>query len=824
MNSLVQDFRIDTTAACSGPPLFSIALISAAALAYEILLMRLFSIIQWHHFAYMMISLALLGYGASGAFLALSRRWLKGRFLTAYLVNAVLFGIGAVVCFQLAQAVPFNALEVLWDTRQPIWLMLIFVLLFVPFFCVANCICLAFSEFSSQLHRVYCFDLLGAGCGAAAIIGLLFVVSPATALQVVGALGLVSAAVACQECGVKPRWPALVLLLAAFTMLSPGAGISLQVSEFKGLSQTLRVLNAEQIDQRSSPLGQLTTVRSPSIPFRHSPGLSLNTPGPIPTQLGMFTDADALSVLTRFDGDFEKLDYLDYLSSSLPYHLLHQPGVLVLGAGGGADVLQALYLGASHVDAVELNSQVVALVNSEFADFTGALYELPQVTVYNHEARGFVAASSRRYKLIQVALLDSFSASSAGLYALSENYLYTQEAFLQYLQRLQPGGILSITRWTKTPPRDGLKIFATAIEALERAGVREPGRQLVMIRSWNTSTLLVKNEPFGNDALDRLKMFCAERWFDLVYYPGMDASEANRYNQLQEPWYFEAATRLLSPGRTEFMDEYKFNIHPATDDRPYFSNFLKLQTLPELLALKDRGGLPLLEWGYLVLIATLVLALLASFLLVLLPLFLRRNTQSQVTGPHWRLVFYFAAIGTAFMFIEIAFIQKFILFLHHPLYAVSVVLCAFLIFAGLGSLLSMRWREYFSLTRVATGIAVLCAFYVMLLPGLFNWLVAIPGIFKIPIAALLIAPLAFLMGMPFPLALSDISNRQASWIPWAWAVNGCASVVSAMLATLLAMHFGFAVVVLVAVLLYLLAAGFLRTDSECVSITGETLC
>ena len=796
-----------------GPPLFSIALISAAALAYEILLMRLFSIIQWHHFAYMMISLALLGYGVSGTFLALSRPWLKGRFRAAYLVNAVLFGISTLVCFLLAQAVPFNALEVLWDPQQPLWLILIFLLLFIPFFCVANCICLTFSEFSSQLYRVYSFDLVGAGIGALAVVGLLFIVMPGTALKVVSALGIISAAVAWWECRMKPRWPALVFLLGAGTVLLPANDFSLQVSEFKGLSQTLRVLDVEQIDQRSSPLGLLTTVKSPAIPFRHAPGLSLNTPGPIPEQLGLFTDADNLSVLTRFDGDLGKLSYLDYLSSALPYHLLEKPGVLVLGAGGGSDILQALYHQASHVDAVELNPQVVDLVNSEFAGFTGALYELPGVTVYNSEARGFVAARRARYDLIQVALMDSFSASSAGLYALSENYLYTVEAFTQYLQHLEPGGILSITRWIKMPPRDGLKIFATVIKVLEQGGVKDPGRHLAMIRSWNTSTLLVKNEAFTGSDIDSLKAFSRERWFDMIYYPGITRTEVNHYNQMPEPWFFEGTSRLLGPARAEFMDAYKFNIHPATDDRPYFSHFLKWRTLPELLVLRGRGSMPMLEWGYLILVATLVLALLASFLLVLLPLWLQRHKDTRASGLRWRFLVYFPAIGVAFMFIEIAFIQKFILFLHHPLYAVSVVLCSFLIFAGLGSLMSARWRERFSLFSITVGIGMFSVLYVLLLPGLFDWLIQLPGLIKIPVSALLIAPLAFLMGMPYPLGMSIVSEKLPSWIPWAWAVNGCASVVSAILATLLAIHLGFVFVVLVAVILYLLAAMVLRQES-----------
>ena len=241
-----------STPAAARPPLFSIALVSAAALAYEILLMRLFSIIQWHHFAYMMISLALLGYGASGTFLALTRRWLKGRFFVTYVVNAVLFGLSTVVCFLIAQAIPFNALEVLWDLRQPVWLMCVFLLLFIPFFCAANCICLAFAHHGGQLHRIYSFDLVGAGAGAAAIIGLLYVVQPATALQFVGATGLLSAAVAWQEARARPRWGAWVLVLAMAVVLSPMAGFTLQVSPFKGLSQALQVLDATQLDQRSS--------------------------------------------------------------------------------------------------------------------------------------------------------------------------------------------------------------------------------------------------------------------------------------------------------------------------------------------------------------------------------------------------------------------------------------------------------------------------------------------------------------------------------------------------------------------------------------------
>ncbi len=789
-----------------GPPLFSIAILSGAALAYEILLMRLFSIIQWHHFAYMMISLALLGYGASGTMLALAQRWVQKHFFAFFITNAILFGIGAIVCFRLAQAVPFNALEVLWDTRQPLWLLLIFMLLFMPFFCVANCICSAFSKFSGQLHRIYSFDLIGAGIGALSIIGLLFIVPPNTALQVIAAMGLLSAAVAWLEYGARSQWQALVLSIATIVMLSPVAGFSLQVSQFKGLNQALQVLNTEKLDQRSSPLGWLTTVASPSVPFRHAPGLSLNSPGSIPEQLAIFTDADSVNMITRYEGSLHKMAYLDFQTSALPYHLLDHPEVMVLGAGGGADVLQALYHRSNRIDAVEINPQVVDLVQERFADFAGDLYLQPRVSVFKSEARGFVTASRDHYDLIQVALLDSFSASSAGLYALSENYLYTVEAFSQFLHHLLPEGVLSITRWTKTPPRDGLKTFATAIAALEASGVTDPEQHMAMIRSWNTSTLLLKRGAFDDHAIDKLKSFCRLRSFDLVYYPGITRQEANRYNQLQEPWFFDGAQQLLGPQSAAFMDDYKFNIHPATDDRPYFSHFLKWRTLPELLELSQRGGMPLLEWGYLVLIVTLAVALVVSFLLVLLPLIPGRSNGLWSGGQNWRIIIYFAAIGTAFMFIEIAFIQKFLLFLHHPLYAASVVLCAFLVFAGMGSKASSRWRKQTTIRGAGLVIGGLSLLYLFLLPLIFDSLVTIPVVFKIPIAVVLIAPLAFLMGAPFPLGLDVVSKKLPVFIPWAWAINGCASVAGAILATLLAIHFGFLIVVTTAAVLYALAA------------------
>ncbi|TDF59555.1 SAM-dependent methyltransferase [Cupriavidus sp. L7L] len=796
------------------PPLLALALLSAAALGYEILLMRLLSIILWHHFAYMMISVALLGYGAAGALVAFARPVLLRHFMPAFVAGALLFGATAMACFAIAQLVAFNPLEILWEPSQPLRLLLLYLLLFVPFFCAATSVCLVFSRFDTQVHRVYSFDILGAGLGCLGIIVALFALSPVGALRLVSAAGMAAAALACVECRWHRRWlPAFLLVAAMVPAAVPGAWIALRPSEYKELSQLLRIGDARVVAQRSSPLGLVTVVESPSIPLRHAPGLSLNASTEPPPQLAVLTDGDGLSALNRYDGRREPLAYLGDLTSALPFHLLQNPKVLVLGSGAGADVLQAIWHHASAVDAVELNPQVIELVQGRFAAFSGKPYSAPGVRVFTGEARGFLAASKDRYDLIQVALLDSFSTSSAGLYALSESYLYTVEAFQGYLRHLRPGGMLAITRWVTLPPRDIPKLFATAVAAMEGMDVPAPALRLVLIRGWKTATLLVKNGAFDAAELAALQAFCRARSFDVEYFPGIQASQANRYNVLDKPYFFETAQALLGPERARFLSEYKFDVRPATDDKPYFFHFFKWRTLPELLALKSQGGLPLLEWGYPVLVATLLQATAAALLLIVVPLrVLRRRPPVTTNGsqrPHaWRVGFYFLAVGVGFMFVEIAFIQKFILFLSHPLYAVAVVLCAFLCFAGLGSRYSQRLpaRDGRQAMLAITGIWVVSLLYLVALPAVFRLLIALPDPARIAVAVLLIAPLAFLMGMPFPLGLSRVAAGDEALVPWAWGINACASVVAAVLATLVAIHAGFTVVILVALLLYFAAA------------------
>ena len=315
--------------------------------------------------------------------------------------------------------------------------------------------------------------------------------------------------------------------------------------------------------------------------------------------------------------------------------------------------------------------------------------------------------------------------------------------------------------------------------------------------------------PLGE--INRLKQFCSERSFDLVYYPGISEQEVNRFNIQRQPYLYQAAMALLSDKSLAFIDDYKFNIEPATDNRPYFFHFFKWQTLPEILPLLSSGGTFLLESGYLVLIAALLQSIVASLLLIALPLWLWKSKLGIKPGSVriLRILLYFFCLGLAFLFIEISFIQKFILILHHPLYAITVVLSTFLLSAGAGSSFSKTLSENHAkslITLPIAAISIVSICYILGFSSITAFLLGTGNLTRYVFAILLIAPLGFFMGMPFPMGLTKVGQTTPALIPWAWGINGCASVISAILATLIAMQFGFSVLIFLAISLYCLAA------------------
>jgi hypothetical protein len=825
------------------PLLGAVFLMSAAALGYEVALTRILSIAEWHHFAYMIISLALLGFAASGTAIALLGDRVRGREPTLFRGGALLLMVALPGSHAVAQAIPFETFELLVRPVQFAWLLLLYGVLSLPFFIVSWCTVLAFLLERDRVGRVYFANLLGSGLGAAAVIGLLFVAPPARlplllTAPVIAAYLLVLTGTGARGPGIpRPsatRWlgaGSLAVLITAW-IGSP----EIRVSPYKGLSYAMDLPDARVLATAESPLSALTAVSSSLI--RETPGQISGYPmaelGELPEQVGLYFDADAVSPVHRFDGSLEPFAFLDYVTPALPYQVLDGPETLVVGSGGGTEVLNGLYHGAGHVTALEVDSRVLLLIEGPLGHLSGGLFARPDVTPVVTEARGWLEAHPEgRFDLIQISLLDSFTASAAGVRALSESYLYTLEAVELYLARLSPGGVLAITRWLRTPPRDAIKMFATLVEAAERAGIREPARHLAFVRSWNTATMLLSRSPLSGEQVEAIRSWAGGRGFDLSWLPGLEESDVNRFTVLDEPVYWEAARRVLADEATRerFYDRYAFHVRPATDDRPYYFRFFKWASLPRLVDALGGRWTSVVEWGYLVLIATALQAGTAAVLLVLAPLFVvsRSRRRRRATGRprgHGRrgadggarppragsVLLYFSALGLAYLFLEIAFIQKLMLFLSHPVYAVAVVLSAFLVFSGLGSALADRrvggagaGTIHQPGRLVASAVALIAALvgvYLVLLPHLFSAWSGWTGPARVLVSLALLAPLAFVMGIPFPTGLQVVSNRRRTLVPWAWAVNGAASVLAPPLATLSAVHWGFTTVVGLAVAFY----------------------
>lgn len=791
---------------------------SASVLAHEILLMRMLSFAFWHHFASMVISISLLGFGAAGAFLFLAYERVK-RDTDGLLV---LLAAGAAVAFPgslvLFRASGLDPLQLVWRSGEWLNMAWAYLALSLPFLFAGGIVGTVLSRAGERTPRMYAADLGGAGAGALAVVPALWSVPPWTLLPVLGAL-LLPASLPCARAAASPARACLALGLSAAVLAAGGATVSLapRVHETKELPQTLAFPDARIEALRLSPLGLVHVVGSRFI--HNVPGLSLRygeiTDEPLPGQKGLFLDGAGAGSITRYTGRREETLPLDYTTAALPFHVRPAERALVVGAGGGADVLLALHHGVSEIDALEANSRVASLMTGPIADYSGGLFERPGVRLIVDEARRYVQGRGKKYDLIQLSGGASFGAASGGLHAAAEEYLFTIEAFEAFLGRLNEKGVLAVTRYLKAPPRDSLRVLATALEALRRYGVNRPGQCILFIRSWSTTTIVVGKTPFLPEETAAAVVFCDQRSFDTVFYPDITPDRINRYDILPRPWFYEGALALCGPDSESFLDAYLYDVAPRSDDRPYFSRFFRWDRASEMFGHLRREWLPRVESGYVFLLATLIQATLAGAALILLPLlFLGRrasktvSTDSQRRMSTFRVLAYFAMPGFGFMFFEMTFIPKFTLLLAHPVYAAAVVLSAVLVFAGLGSLSLARLGHGGARLLWIGGVVLGLWIGAMALAGdrLIQIALAWNGFARLSVAVGCLALPAFLLGWPFPLGLRELSRSRPALAPWAWGVNGCASVMGAVLGKCLAMDMGFRAVMVVAWLLYLIAA------------------
>ncbi len=791
--------------------------LSAAALAFEINLTRLFSVAQFYHFAFMIVSLALLGFGASGSALALFPNWGRRRPERALAWLGLGFGLSAVGSYALINLLPFDSFRIAWDRRQVGVLVLHYLALATPFFCSGAAVGLLLSARPAQAGRTYFVNLLGSATGALLALALPGWVGGEGVVLVSAGLGAGSAlalvGIDLQRLprlrqGLLPLVSLLLVVGCLAGLISLPPFMRLHLSPYKDLSHALLLPDAEILWQRWNAFSRVTLLQSSAI--RSLPGLSYRYPGPLPPQRGLTVDGDDLSAIVQGVGEPD-LAFSDYMPGGLAYRLRPGASALLLESHGGLDLVVARAQGATEVVAVAPNSLVVAAAD--------AIYNLPGVQLRTETGRSYSRRAGQRFDVVTLSLNTPYRPVRSGAYSLAENYAYTVEAFGDYLSRLAPGGIFQATRWLQTPPSEETRLFALGLTALEGQGV-DPAEGLLFFRGYNTATLLVKPDGFDPAELEAARAWLSERAFDLIYAPDVEPGEVNRYNKFPEPVYYQAALGLLAaPDRGAWYEAFPFDVTPPRDDHPFFGHFFKWEQTSQVLREMGKTWQPFGGAGYFVLLALLALAAAAALAVILLPLLLGRLVKGSALaggtggrGLRLATLAYFGLIGLGFLFVEIPLFQRFILFLGQPVYGLTAVLFALLFFSGLGSRASGRLPHRGGLLALIGLVLV----YPLLLPRLFDLFLGWPLPGRLLVALLALGPLGFLLGLPLPLGVGLLERRAPGLIPWAWGVNGAASVISSVGAALLALSWGFSWVLVIGAGCYggALAAQFALSRGE----------
>ncbi len=826
--------------------LAALFLVSAAVLGFEIEVMRVFAVASWSNFGSMVISIALLGFGLAGTLLTLLQPRVR-RSPDAWISSsAFALAPSMALAHAVAQQVPFNPVLIATDPVQIWWIAAYYVIYGLPFFVGGLFIGAMFTILSSRMHALYFWNMLGSGIGGLLVLGLMFLFPPDFLIYPLVGIALLPALLCTMHWDwagdrffVKSVEALLCLVMCACSVFLVARFGTVRVSDFKPESYARDYPDSRMLYHASSPLGE-SRVYSSSY-FHFAPGLSDNAGVslahmPRNAFLGLFVDGNGpVGVMRKLAPEEE--GYVDFLPMSAPYHVLSRPRVLLLRLGGGAGVQTALHNGAGNVWVVESNPDLLHMLREVpfFQGYTGGVLQDPRVHLVRSEVRAFAAATRERFDLVEIGLIDSIGLSQAGGYSVEENYTYTAEAIRDYLKCLAPGGILSITVWDRlSPPRNVPRLLSTVVEALRRRGDPRPENRVFAFNLLlSTATVLVKSGDFTESETVRLRQYCRRMSFAVDYAPGIAADSVPRFQKILRAYkalYLPApgssaaeagaADAPLIPGelyrnclvwlfhgrQNDLYAGYVFDIQPATDDKPYYSGYLKPASLPAFAA---RAGEIPEEWGYILLLATFAQSLLFAVLVVLVPVGARFRELFRARRGTLGVIAYYSCLGLGYMMAEIYLIQKFIFYLGDPVYANSIVITILLISSGLGSLAagavpSRRTR----VLAASLGILALAAFYHFGMPALLGGTLGLPLVLRALISPLLIAPLGFLLGIPFPSGLALLSRSREGLVPWAWGVNGALSVSGAVLTRILSTSMGFTTVLAVMAALYV-AAGAL---------------
>ena len=843
-----------------GPRLYlTVGLLAGAVISLQIAVMRIFAAGNWAHFGSFIVSIAMLGVGISSTVMCVRQAWFERHWRGVASGALLAFGPVAVGANLLAQQLPFNAIFLLADSSQKWRLAGNFVLYLLPFFTGSLFLGAVFLKTRQQFARVYFADLAGCGACGLATLGGMWVYAP-DHLILLPLLLWLAAGVAWAATLSSPRL-LLGLAIAGSVALAGQTWLAdrfeltrLAVSEYKGVSYAQRFPDARRVYARATPFGHIEIYASSYLHF--APGLSdnaaLNLPEmPDNAYLGMYIDGDGPVGIIR-DLPASQTAYFDYLPTALPFALKHAADVFVVQFGGGLSTASALRKEARSVTVADSNPAVLDAFRKDpgLRQFTGDILAKPGVKVVDQDGRIFLSHTDQRYDVVDLSLADSAGLSNPGGFAVAEKYNYTSEAMQTYMRALKAGGILAVTLWNKEePPKSVLRLYATMVAAARDMHEADISRCFYVVSNYlSTATVLYQRGGFSAADVATLKARTRALSFDEIHAPGA-APETTRAEREKSAYRAQIFGRLPSsndasvpdanaPGSDaaggaesgdapavlpsvalaraawqalladdwpNFAAGYVYDLHPLTNQRPYFAAYLRPADLPRVL---DRLDLLQDEWGYLLVWATLAIACGAGAILIALPaVFGWRGLLARCPGKAGTLL-YFACLGAAYIMVEVVLISHFILALSNATVSATVLITGMLVFSGCGSLCAERYLDNARrvMPFIFVAIAVLLIGYGLSIDRALNFVGSLPYAWRLPCCFLLILPPAFLMGMPMPTGMTWLARLgKEQMFLWAWGVNGCMSVIGAALVPLLATSLGLSSALVLAGLLYLLA-------------------
>jgi hypothetical protein len=778
---------------------FSISLLSTAVIAFQLSLIQILSITQWYHFAYMVISVALLGFGAAGTALSLTKKFFIERAESILPGLMTLAGLSMAISVSIAQSeyIRFDSYLLFADYTHLWKLLTTYLLFFIPFFLAALSIGLIFIKYVDKIGVLYFANMVGSGLGGLAVVFLMWIFFPEKLPSVIAAIAFAAGVliVPREQRNVFTFIVTVTVAVLVFMYMTPAR---LQISEYKSLSKTLNLPESKIILKDSNPYGLINIVSTPYL--RYAPGLSIKYQGVIRVENAVFNNGEWVGPL--ISGGTDSLNHLFFTTENIAFVTGARKNVLILGSGTGKQIKAALLNDAESITSVEQNKALTNLLEGKLASKVDKIFNNKSVRPQNISPRTFLLSTQQKFDLISLPMVDAFGGSS-GMYALQEQYLLTVESFNEMLSTLNRNGAVSVSTYIDYPYRNSIKILATFAEVFEKRKIEDPDEYITAIKNWNTITFLVKKDPLTVSEIDSIRSFCHKMNFDPVILKGINKSERERFNKLQDTSFYSMLDRILQSKeeREKLYNDYPFNIKSATDNQPYFSQFLQWKTIPLLADLFGNQSVPFFEVGYLLLYLTFIQIIILVIVLIILPLFkigFRGNNKL-------RTFLFFSGLGLGYMFIEIILIQRFTLYFGNVIYAAALVVCLMLVSSGFGSLVSQKITpKPYRIFLIVSLIIISFTVYAIFLSGWLRTTIGFSLTAKIILSFIWIAPPAFFMGMPFPLGLKMLSASNEKQIPWAWGINGVFSVVSAVLATIIAVELGFVWVMVFAIAAYLM--------------------